>query len=573
MKYLIELWSRNTYFRPFVIISTLLIFFGSIFLPLNALTYNGSFVISSAFPIIAGWLLGLRLGLLFWGLYAVLLMFLAQAAGSGINDLLTSGIPSYIFTFFMTCGTGRISDLTKSLRHELQERKKVELELQRYKETLEIQVKERTEDLMRINDQLNRQIVQNEKANREKLNLQTSLKRAEKMEAVGILAGSVAHDLNNILTGILSYPELIMLEIPEDSPLKEPLLTIQNSGKRAAAVVQDLLTLVRKEILNPEVTNLNRIVSDFLHSPECKKMHSDYPGTTIVTTLSPDLLCLHGSPVHLSKIVMNLILNSMEAMTKGGELTITTANVTLDKPTGQYEIIPEGSYVAVEISDTGDGISKNDLDRIFEPFYTKKVMGRSGTGLGLAIVWGTLKDHGGYVDVRSQEGEGTIFTLYFPATDQEMLSEIPHPKTHHFAGNGESILVIDDEKLQRDLCTSYLKKLGYAVQAVSSGETAIEYLQNSAVDLLILDMIMPGGMDGFETYKRSIEIHPGQKAIIVSGFTESEHVKNAQALGAGAYLKKPYTLEKLGMAVQHELTSASAHAGGRLDEITFDTEF
>lgn len=553
MKYLIELWSKNSYFRPFVIISCLLALFGSIFLPLNALTYNGSFVVSSAFPLIAGWLLGLRLGLFFWFLYAVLLMFLAQAAGSGMDDLLTSGIPSYIFTFLMTCGTGRISDLTRSLQYELLERERVELELQRYKETLEIQVKERTEDLMRINDQLNCQIVQNEKANKEKLNLQTSLKRAEKMEAVGILAGSVAHDLNNILTGILSYPELILLEVPEDSPLKEPLMTIRNSGQRAAAVVQDLLTLVRKEILNPEVTNLNRIVSDFLNSPEYRKMHSDYPGTTIVTSLSPELLCLRGSPVHLSKIVMNLILNSMEAMTKGGELTITTANVTIDKPTGQYEIIPEGRYVSVEISDTGDGISKNDLDRIFEPFYTKKVMGRSGTGLGLAIVWGTLKDHGGYVDVRSQEGEGTTFTLYFPVTDQEMLCESAPPKTHQTTANGESILIVDDERLQRDLCTSYLNKLGYAVQAVSSGEAAIEYLQNNAADLLILDMIMPGGMDGFETYKRSIAMHPGQKAIIVSGFTESEHVKKAQALGAGAYVKKPYTLEKLGMAVKQEL--------------------
>ena len=553
MEYFTDLWRRNIYFRPFVIISCLLILFGSTFLPLNALTYNGSFVISSAFPIAAGWLLGLRLGLLFWFLYAWLLMLLARAAGSGMHELLTSGIPSYIVTFLITSGTGRISDLTKSLRHELQERKKIELELQKYKETLEIQVKERTEDLMRSNDQLNREIVQNEKANKEKLILQTSLKRAEKMEAVGILAGSVAHDLNNILTGILSYPELILLEIPEDSPLREPLLTIRNSGQRAAAVVQDLLTLVRKEILNPEVTNLNRIISDFLKSPECIKMQSDYPETTLVTDLSPDLLCLHGSPVHLSKILMNLILNSMEAMTKGGKLSISTANVSINKPAGHYEIMPEGSYVALEISDTGDGISKGDLDRIFEPFYTKKVMGRSGTGLGLAIVWGTLKDHGGYVDVQSQEGEGSTFTLYFPATNQEMLSEISNPKTTHFASNGESILIIDDEKIQRNLCTSYLKKLGYAVQSVSSGEAAIEYLQNNSADLLIMDMIMLGGIDGFETYKKIIEIHPRQKAIIVSGFTESEHVKNAQSLGAGVYLKKPYTLEKLGMAVKHEL--------------------
>ena len=443
--------------------------------------------------------------------------------------------------------------MTKTLHYELKERKRIELELHQYKETLEKQVKERTEDLMRSNEQLKREMLQNEKANKENLNLQTSLKRAEKMEAVGILAGSVAHDLNNILGGILSYPELILLDIPEGSPLRKPLLTIQNCGQRAAAVVQDLLTLVRKEIINSEVTNLNHIISDFLKSPECKKIERDYPGTTLETDLQPDLPSMYGSSVHLSKVVMNLILNSMEAMIKGGRLIISTANVYIDKPAGTYEVVAEGNYVTVEISDTGDGISKNDLDRIFEPFYTKKVMGRSGTGLGLAIVWGTVKDHGGYVDVQSREGEGTTFTLYFPVTNQEVLSKEANLKWPDYTGNGESILIIDDEKLQRDVCTGILTRMGYAVQSVSSGEAAIEYLINNSVDLLILDMIMVDGIDGLETYEKIIEIHPGQKAIIVSGFSESGHVKKAQAIGAGAYVKKPYTLEKLGMVVKNEL--------------------
>ena len=294
----------------------------------------------------------------------------------------------------------------------------------------------------------------------------------------------------------MSYPELILLDLPDDSPLRKPLLTIKKSGQRAAAVVQDLLTLVRKEIINSEITNLNYIISDFCNSPECKKMESDYPGTTIETYLQPDLLNMYGSPVHLSKVVMNLVLNSMEAMNKGGRLIISTENAYIDKPSGTFEVISEGKYVTAKISDTGDGIAKKDLDRIFEPFYTKKIMDRSGTGLGLAIVWGTVKDHGGYVDVQSQKGEGTTFILYFPATNQEVLNKESNLKWNDYTGNGESILIIDDEKLQRDVCSSILKKLGYVVQSVSSGEAAIEYLINNSVDLLVIDMVLVGGIDG-----------------------------------------------------------------------------
>jgi len=546
-------WSRSSCIRPIAISSGLLTLFGSTFIPIHTITHNGAFIIASAFPIVAGWLLGLRLGLIFWFLHSVLLMVLAHAVGGSLQDLVSSGIPAFVVNLLVTCAMGRIRDLTRSLQLELKERHRVEQELQRYKETLEAQVVERSQDLRLTNELLKQEIIHNEKANQEKLNLQADLRRAEKMEAVGILAGSVAHDLNNILSGIQSYPELLLLDIPEHSPLRKPLLAIQRSGQRAAAVVQDLLTLVRKGIINSEVTSLNQLVSDFLNSPECKRMERDHPGTTLVTGLQPNLLRMHGSPVHLAKAMMNLTLNSMEAMPRGGQLRIATENVHLDRPAGTYEVIAEGDYVTVKISDTGDGIAQEDLERIFEPFYTKKVMGRSGTGLGLAIVWGTVKDHGGYLDVESREGEGTTFTLYFPATDQEMPSHAPGLNWNDVSGTGESILIVDDEKLQREIGSDILKKLGYAVHSVSSGEAAIDYLMDHSVDLLLVDMIMPGGIDGFETYQRITERHPGQKAIIVSGFSASEDVRNAQALGAGSYVKKPYTLEKLAMAVKNEI--------------------
>jgi CheY-like chemotaxis protein len=183
-------------------------------------------------------------------------------------------------------------------------------------------------------------------------------------------------------------------------------------------------------------------------------------------------------------------------------------------------------------------------------------MGRSGTGLGLAVVWGTVKDHLGYINVESDEGEGTTFTLYFPVTREEISPERISVLASEYMGKEESILVVDDVREQRDLATTMLTKLNYSVVSLPSGEEAVEYLKHNTVDLVVLDMIMDPGMDGLDTYARIAEIHPGQKSIIVSGFSETDRVALAQSLGAGAYVKKPYVLEKLGLAVRRELDKA-----------------
>jgi len=234
-------------------------------------------------------------------------------------------------------------------------------------------------------------------------------------------------------------------------------------------------------------------------------------------------------------------------------LTIKTANCYLDRPISGFDQVREGDYVVLSVSDTGEGIPASDVKRIFEPFYTKKVMGRSGTGLGLAVVWGTVKDHLGYINVESEEGKGTTFTLYFPVTREDATPEQVSISASEYMGNGESVLVVDDVKEQRNLANTMLKKLNYKVDTVSSGEEAVEYLKQNSVDLVVLDMIMDPGMDGLDTYHKILEIHHQQKAIIVSGFAETERVKEAQSLGAGAYVKKPYVLEKLGLAVKKEL--------------------
>jgi len=400
----------------------------------------------------------------------------------------------------------------------------------------------------------------------ERKRLETSLHKAQKMEAIGTLAGGVAHDLNNVLAGLVSYPELVLMNMPEDSPYRQYILKIQKSGEKAAAIVQDLLTLGRRGVAITEVVDLNDVIAEYLKSPGHEKRQSYHPGVHIETHLEKDVLNIVGSSTHLSKTVMNLISNAAEAMPEGGKLTVSTENRYIDRPIRGYDDVKEGDYVVLTISDTGTGIAPEDIEKIFEPFYTKKKMGRSGTGLGMAVVWGTVKDHNGYIDVQSTEGkarpprlsprdggQGTTFTLYFPVTREKLPEDKPSLTVEAYSGNGESILIVDDVEEQRQIASGMLKELGYSVVSVSSGEEAVEYLKINKVDLLVLDMIMDPGMDGLETYKKIIELHPGQKAIITSGFSQTDRVKKLQSLGAGAYIRKPFLLEKIGIAVKEEL--------------------
>ena len=383
-------------------------------------------------------------------------------------------------------------------------------------------------------------------------NLKLRLQRAQKMEAIGTLAGGVAHDLNNILSGIVSYPDLLLTQLPEKSPLIKPVLTIKESGKRAAAVVQDLLTLARRGLAVTEPVGLNALVKGYLESAEFERLQSLYPHVRVETRLDRDLKCLSGSPVHLQKTLMNLVVNAFEAMPEGGTVHIFTENRRMDQSFNGYDRVQEGEYVMLRVSDTGIGITPEEQERIFEPFYTKKIMGRSGTGLGMAVVWGTVKDHQGSIDVESTPGIGTTFTLYFPSTtgspkSREMVS------MERYMGKGESILVIDDMADQREIASTLLAKLGYSVAAAASGEDAVKTVKEKPQDLLVLDMIMGGGMDGLDTYREILKAHPSQRAILASGYSETERVKEAQRLGAGQYIRKPYTIEMIGLAVRSEL--------------------
>jgi signal transduction histidine kinase/ActR/RegA family two-component response regulator len=379
--------------------------------------------------------------------------------------------------------------------------------------------------------------------------LAAQLKQAQKMEAIGTLAGGVAHDLNNILSGLVGYPDILLMDLPPESPHRKAVTIIKNSGQKAAAIVQDMLTLARRGVDQREPLELNAIIQEFLASPENAQIQQWYPAVEYRVDLSSEPLVLSGSRIHLAKTIMNLVANAAEAMPEGGVLHLTTrfedqlqAPVTTAKP-GEF------GYAVFTVSDTGIGIAPEDRERIFEPFYTRKVMGRSGTGLGMAVVWGTITDHEGQIQVESQVDQGTRFIIQLPLSG-EAAPELEHQIKHLPAGAGERILVVDDEEAQRLLAEELLSRLGYRVRLADGGEAALELMADQAFDLVILDMIMPGGMDGLDTYQAIRAERPAQKAIIVSGYSESERVKAAQLLGAGTYLRKPYTVEKLATAIR-----------------------
>ncbi|MBE0586149.1 MAG: response regulator, partial [Desulfofustis sp.] len=375
----------------------------------------------------------------------------------------------------------------------------------------------------------------------QEVELQDRLKNAQKMEAIGLLAGGIAHDLNNILSGLVSYPDLLLVSRSPEDPITGPLQTIKKSGERAAAIVQDLLTLARRGVGLVTPLNWNHIIEEFLESPEYLDMMRDTGGIEMKLSLAPDLSNILGSAAHLSKILMNLLWNSIEAMSGGGMLLIATENKVLEREYIGYEVIPAGEYVLLSVIDTGIGVGEGVLDRIFEPFYTSKIMGMSGTGLGMAVVWGVVKDHDGYTDVVSKVDQGTTFSLYFPLT-RESTPRAELMNISELNGSGQKILVVDDLAEQRHIASQILELLHYSVDLAASGEEAVEKCRRTNYDLVLLDMIMPGGIDGFATYQQLCLFNPGQKVVIASGYSDSEHVKKAQKLGAGAYIKKPYTV-------------------------------
>jgi CheY-like chemotaxis protein len=248
---------------------------------------------------------------------------------------------------------------------------------------------------------------------------------------------------------------------------------------------------------------------------------------------------------------MILVTKACEAISAEGKLVILTENVTLGAKFAAALQVSAGDYVALRVSDNGPGISAADLEHVFEPFYSKKMFGRSGTGLGLSVVWNTMREHKGGAAAES-DGTGATFSVYFPASAQGALAIEGEEIALADLKGSEEVLVVDDEKMLRDITATMLTSLGYSVSLAASGEEAVAFLESREVDLVLLDMLMPG-MNGYDTYRAIVERRPGQKTVIISGYSETNDLQRARELGVGGFLKKPFTLEQLGQVVQREL--------------------
>lgn len=400
-----------------------------------------------------------------------------------------------------------------------------------------------------------RNITELKKILAEKAALEKELNQAKRMESIGLMAGGVAHDLNNILAGIIGYPELILEKLsPEDNLLRPQIEAIRESGKRAAAVVDDLLTVARGAASTRENHELDTLVMEYLGSLECTKIKSLHPQVVIRHQLDTSGVTISCSQVHIKKCLMNLVTNGVEAIEGSGTVTVSTRLHTQNGSVIAESDMERGEYTVLEVHDDGPGIAKEDLEHIFEPFYSKKAMARSGTGLGLTVVWNTVQDHRGRILVESND-RGTLFKIYLPVC-------LENKKTLHvvdtnfpFNGNGEHILIVDDEPVLRDIASKMLEAIGYNVYSVPSGEAAVEFVKDTSIDLLLIDMLMEPGINGYQTYKEIISHHPGQKAVIASGFSENTDVKAALQLGATGFIKKPYSMEQLGRVIKEAINT------------------
>ena len=350
------------------------------------------------------------------------------------------------------------------------------------------------------------------------IKIETYLRQAQKMEAVGNLAGGVAHDFNNILTTILGYSQMLTMQIPSDDPKWKMVDSIHHAGLKAASLTHQLLAFSRKQVLEMQVTNLNMIVEDM------NKMLGRLIGEDIIikTYLAPSIDNIMGDPSQISQVLMNLVVNARDAMPKGGQITIETGNIYLEETYVQkHKGLKAGHYSLLSVTDTGHGMSPELREKIFEPFFTTKSVGK-GTGLGLSTVYGIVKQHKGNIYVYSEPEYGTSFKVYLPKVDKDILKnktqELPIKKTQ---GN-ETILVVDDDDSVRGLIMDTLSPQGYNIITASSGDEALDMCGASdrKIDLVLSDVIMPG-MNGVQLVDTMRELCPEVKTILMSGYTDN----------------------------------------------------
>jgi PAS domain S-box-containing protein len=368
---------------------------------------------------------------------------------------------------------------------------------------------------------------------------QLQLQQSQKLEAIGQLAGGVAHDFNNMLTAIIGYTDLSLRRVGLENPIRRNLEETKKAAERAASLVRQLLAFSRKQILEPKVLDLNDVVKD-MH-----KMLTRLIGENIklATRLETDLGSVKADPCQVEQIIVNLVVNARDAMPRGGRVTIETANVSLDAQTAAKHVaVNPGEYVMLTVSDTGSGMDQETQARIFEPFFTTKEVGK-GTGLGLSTVYGIVKQSGGNIWVYSEPGFGTVFKVYLPRIDEATANSIARLAQESNAPRGtETILLVEDEDVVRGLTRKILMQAGYNVLDARSGNEAIRLCATHAgsIDLLLTDVVMPE-ISGKEVADRLLELRPSIRVLFMSGYTDEAIVQHGVLDANVKFIQKPFT--------------------------------
>jgi two-component system cell cycle sensor histidine kinase/response regulator CckA len=382
--------------------------------------------------------------------------------------------------------------------------------------------------------------------------LERQLLQAQKMEAIGTLAGGVAHDFNNILTSIIGNAELMLMTVDKDGPLREEIEEIKIAGERAAALTRQLLAFSRKQIVQPEILDLNELLTDI------EKMVVRLIGEDVEIRMIPEsaLWRIEIDPGQMEQVIINLAVNARDAMPTGGKLTIETANMDLDENYfAEHGIVEErpGPYVMMAVSDTGSGMDKEVQEHIFDPFYTTKEKGK-GTGLGLSTIYGIVKQNNGFIWVYSEPGQGSTFEVYLPKVKGDVKAEEKGQTPVENLDGFETVLIVEDNDSLRKLARTVLKQNGYKVLAAENGEDALRISMGNKgpIDLIVTDVVMPK-MSGRETVERLQPLYPKMKVIYMSGYTDNSIVHHGVLTPGLNFLEKPFSPEGLARKVREVL--------------------
>ena len=380
------------------------------------------------------------------------------------------------------------------------------------------------------------------------------LRQSQKLEAVGRLAGGIAHDFNNFLTIIMGRCQLLSRRLAEPDPLARDLDLIQKTSERAASLTRQLLAFSRKQVLQPKVLDLNEILSNL------EPMLRSLVGEDIELALQtdPEVWRVKADPSQIEQVILNLVVNAKEAMPQSGKLGIETKNLKLRKEyAGSQFTLPAGSYLLLQVTDSGIGMDQETLAFIFEPFFTTKEKGK-GTGLGLATVYGIVKQSGGYIEAESKPGQGSIFKIYLPQVCEPVSEDMPQAEDGRPLAGSETVLLVEDEPAVRELIRDFLQQSGYKVLEPNSGPEALKIFQTYGreIPLLITDVVMPQ-MSGPSLANRLKELKPDLKVLYISGYTDEAVLKQGISTSQVAFLQKPFSQETLARKVREVLESES----------------